>query len=273
MDRGFLNPIRNDSDGLCLLTCGIKQNKPGELCGPMIRGSYLLHAILQGHGRYTANNREYALKPGDVFAIFPEELVSYQADDEEPWLFCWIGFVGQQAPALYERLHIDPEHLVFQISPNDFLDAIRQCLDYYALHEENPSQLQLTAFAYAALSALERPGVGEKASKEQLYVQKSCAYMKQYYHRYIFASDVANYVGLEYSYFYRLFKKNAGISPEQYLIQLRIQYAKKYIQASVPLKEIPHLIGIRDESYFYRLFKKIVGMTPSDYRKRLCSDS
>lgn len=70
-------------------------------------------------------------------------------------------------------------------------------------------------------------------------------------------------------YFRKLFKEEFGISPQKYLIRLRIQNAVGLISAGYySLKEIAYLSGYNDYKYFSVEFKKIMGVSPSEYPYR-----
>ncbi|WP_391118086.1 bifunctional transcriptional activator/DNA repair enzyme AdaA [Psychrobacillus sp. L3] len=65
----------------------------------------------------------------------------------------------------------------------------------------------------------------------------------------------------------RTFKKVIGISPVEYIQQIRINKAKELLTTtSKPLVEIGSTVGMNNTSYFITLFKKITGGTPNQYR-------
>ena len=67
-------------------------------------------------------------------------------------------------------------------------------------------------------------------------------------------------------YFRKLFKKEYGISPQKYIINLRIQNAVGLISAGYySLKEIAYMSGYNDYKYFSVEFKKKMGISPSEY--------
>ena len=67
-------------------------------------------------------------------------------------------------------------------------------------------------------------------------------------------------------YFRKLFKEDYGISPQKYIIHLRIQCAKELISTGYySLKEIALMSGYTDYKYFSTEFKKQVEVSPSDY--------
>lgn len=78
---------------------------------------------------------------------------------------------------------------------------------------------------------------------------------------------LADRAGLSPFYFTRLFKKETGYTPHNYIIQSRINIAKFYLKSSsYSIKEICYNSGFPNESSFCSTFKKICNMTPSEYK-------
>lgn len=81
---------------------------------------------------------------------------------------------------------------------------------------------------------------------------------------------LASHVCMTKSYLIRLFKRNLGIPPLQYINQKKVERAQLLlITEDVSVKEIAYTLGFNDHSYFIRLFKKISGATPQEYRNRM----
>lgn len=67
-------------------------------------------------------------------------------------------------------------------------------------------------------------------------------------------------------YFRKLFKEEYGVSPQKYIIDLRIQNAIGLISAGYySLKEVAYMSGYNDYKYFSVEFKKAMGVSPSKY--------
>ena len=67
-------------------------------------------------------------------------------------------------------------------------------------------------------------------------------------------------------YFRKLFKEEYGISPQKYIIGLRVQNAVGLISTGYySLKEIAYMSGYNDYKYFSVEFKKAMGVSPSEY--------
>ncbi|MGW6379948.1 bifunctional transcriptional activator/DNA repair enzyme AdaA [Peribacillus butanolivorans] len=71
----------------------------------------------------------------------------------------------------------------------------------------------------------------------------------------------------------RLFKRVKGLSPTEYIQQLRLEKAITMLESSEqPVTEIGLAVGFSSTPYFITLFKKNTGYTPSGYRKAYHQD-
>jgi AraC-like DNA-binding protein len=81
--------------------------------------------------------------------------------------------------------------------------------------------------------------------------------------------DAQKKIHLSAFYLKRLFKKETGESPLEYLTTKRIEYSKQLLgtkyETSMSIKEIASLAGYDDPYYFSRVFKKVTGKSPSDW--------
>ncbi len=80
--------------------------------------------------------------------------------------------------------------------------------------------------------------------------------------------DLSGRAGLSPFYFTRLFKKETGYTPHEYIILSRVNIAKFYLKSTAySIKEICFSSGFSSESGFCTTFRKVCGMTPSEYRE------
>lgn len=81
--------------------------------------------------------------------------------------------------------------------------------------------------------------------------------------------DIAESVHLSPNYFHKLFTSVTGITPHDFLMKKRINYAKELIMTSEhDMMEISMLSGFESQSYFNYCFKKATGVSPIKYRKK-----
>lgn len=264
-DKLFINPFCNYDDSISLFACGYGKTRKDYCFGPQIRNEYILHYVVSGKGYYEVGGKTYTVEKGNIFAIYPGEKVTYYADGSEPWVNCWINFVGKDAKKYLERTPISPESLVIKVEDSEYVKTIQRCLKY-AL-SDNYTQTRLSAFVLEFLSMIEENIQHTPQKARDRYINSALTYMDYSYGNGITASDVSDYLGIERTYFYRIFKESQGISPTDYLLNIRIEKAKQLITAGDSFASIASAVGISDIYYFSKLFTKAVGMTPSSYRK------
>lgn len=81
-------------------------------------------------------------------------------------------------------------------------------------------------------------------------------------------SDIAHACSCSESTICHLFKKHKGISTQKYILNLRIEQAKKLLKTSyLSITDIALMSGFDNSNYFSTAFKKEVGKSPSEYRE------
>jgi len=80
-------------------------------------------------------------------------------------------------------------------------------------------------------------------------------------------ADVANASGLSPSHFARRFKSATGAPPHQYLMQMRVERAKRMLLQHEPIAEIALACGFTHQEHLTRIFRRMTGVTPATYRR------
>lgn len=70
----------------------------------MPRDEFIIHFVLDGTGFYSAGGQTWSLTPGQMFVIYPNEPVTYGADETNPWSYAWIGFRGIRAHSMVKNV-------------------------------------------------------------------------------------------------------------------------------------------------------------------------
>jgi AraC family transcriptional regulator len=79
--------------------------------------------------------------------------------------------------------------------------------------------------------------------------------------------DLARVARLSPFHFSRLFKASTGLTPHQYVLQWRVEEAKRLLRHSrMEIADIAYRLGFRDQSHFTARFRKITGATPKRWR-------
>lgn len=80
-------------------------------------------------------------------------------------------------------------------------------------------------------------------------------------------TDLATDVGLSRYQFLRAFTRLTGLPPHAYLLQRRVQRARRLVRAGLPLAEAAAASGFADQSHMTRCFVRSLGLTPGAYAR------
>jgi len=132
-----------------------------------------------------------------------------------------------------------------------------------------PLQMATTADALYVQKAIEKIR-HEREHETFTMIDHVTDYIHKNYNRELTLEGAAEYVHLNPYYLSKVFKQQTGETFIDYLTNVRISHAKKWMeQKDLSLKEICYLVGYNDPNYLSRVFKKVVGQTPSEYRQTL----
>lgn len=117
--HSFKNTLKENL-ALAVYNTGYQKCAPGYTWGPALRDHYLLHYIESGEGWYTGGGKTYHLTKGDLFAVFPSQVVCYVADHLDPWEYYWVGFNGTEARRMVQMTGFTHDRPVLRpSSPED----------------------------------------------------------------------------------------------------------------------------------------------------------
>lgn len=95
-------------------------------------------------------------------------------------------------------------------------------------------------------------------------IQQSINYIHNYYLKKISLDVLAKQSKLSKYHFIKVFSQKMGLTPHQYIIGLRLEYAIKLFKRNIPLSQIALKCGFNDQSHFIRTFKIYYGFTPTN---------
>lgn len=93
-------------------------------------------------------------------------------------------------------------------------------------------------------------------------------YIEANYSRKISLAELSTVADMSEFHLQRSFKQSHAISPHAYLLEVRLEKAKRRLQQGAELSQLAIACGFNDQSYFNRVFKRNTGMTPRQFRLR-----
>jgi len=255
--------------GLKLVFCGREKCKANHRYGPSKRPHYLFHYILSGSGKFISKNKTFELSTGQGFLITPGEVTTYMADQDDPWSYVWLCFDGPDAEKILKTCLLSRSQPIYNGGHHDEICNLLNELIDYATHVEQFSYKALSlAYEFFDLLKVE----DKKKLTHEVYVNRAIEFIRSNYSYDIQIADVAKAVGLDRTYLFRLFKKELGVSIQEYLINYRLMMVRDLLAyEKLNITEIVYSCGFSDYSLFYRHFLKAFDMTPKAFRTSLLS--
>lgn len=268
--------------GTAVYYCGQMSCPPEHSWGPSMRDHYLLHYIRCGKGIYRCGGRSFQLGAGHSFLLFPGIPAFYRADHAEPWSYSWAAFSGDGLSHYLEMAGLTPGHPIHQHAEPEWAEArMAELLDYGAAPSA-ASQLHAVGILYRLLgSMLEHSPAGQlPASSRPLqsrswYLEKAISYIQAHYAMPgLTVGSLAKHIGLERSYFAKLFAEELRQTPHQFLLRYRLEKASRLLaHTDLTIAAVASAAGFQDPVYFTKVFRKHMGCPPSDFRKHALQTS
>ena len=201
--------------------------------------------------------RGYPSSKGQIFVIHPYEMVRYSADPADPWYYSWVGF----------ELFFD----VPKLRDNYILDLPEAEPIFQAIKDAELSGCQKELFVCGKvfeLLSLLGESQSSKATRAEEYVLHAKQYIDINYPQIITVDNLAKELNISRSYFSTIFRKYMGKSPQQYLVEVRLDKAAELIaNYGYSVGDAAMSAGYTDIFNFSKMFKRRFGVSPSTYGK------
>ncbi len=259
MDRAKVEIIIDQHyKGYSPMQFGSENCDPGHHFGPTMRTHWLIHYVVQGCGIFVRDGVSHSVKAGDIFVIPPYEETYYEADMKKPWRYIWIGFTADQEV------------------PEPLNSAVIHCPGAGGVFEDmlRCGKLENGRSAFLCGKLWELFSVLLEGGETRIdHVQKALHFMNSEYVNGITVQQVADRLNMNRSYLSELFREQMGVSPQKYLINLRLEKAAELLTVYGNTPTIAALsVGYPDLYHFSKIFKQHYGVSPRNYQKLYSAD-
>lgn len=266
--------FNHPSADLSLYECGFEECIPEYTFGPCERQHYVIHYILSGKGTFSSEGKTYNLCTNDLFLIIPGQTTVYSADKEDPWTYVWVGFNGLKSESYMNALGFSAESPIMHYNLKK--DLTHLFLDMINTHSSTPmvQETEQIANLYHLLSRLlentkDIPKKRIPTNQKEIYLRKALSYIDIHYAEDITVTEISNFINIDRTYLFNLFKSLLNMSPQQYLLNYRISKAALMLEHSeLSVAEIANYVGYTDPLAFSKAFKKVKQLSPQNYRNK-----
>lgn len=266
---------QKQTEDLYLTLCGVEKCAPGTSFHAHTRSGYHLHVILSGKGTLTIRGKVQTLHFGQMFMTKPGEECWYGPDDDDPWTYCWMTFDGNNARSYAENCGFK-DGINWQdcyVEHQEFYLLVQRILERPELNLANDLLRLGILLEYLSLAVESNYKSAEVVRHHHeyapdVYVNHALDFIR-YNYATIKVNDVAKYIGINRSYLTNIFKKKMGVSPQEYLLQFRLNRGcQLLLETRLSIQEIAQKIGYENPLTFSKMFKSVYGVSPRNYRMR-----
>lgn len=226
---------------------------------------HLFLITVKGKGILRLGNREYALLPGTI-AFVPRDMAnSYFTPKGGVWEFYWIH-PAEGAATRFLDVFAQRGAYLAKFDPSD--EFPQRVEDLIALCSGHPPDEWLVSEAFSEL--LHRAAITlDSSSSAHSVSNKAIAYMDRHFREPIVLEEIAQAQFLSTAHFIRIFKKETGRTPHQYLTERRLLFAAQLLEfGGRPIVEVAARSGFSSASHFISSFRRYYGCTPLQFRNQ-----
>ena len=222
---------------------------------------YELVYVVRGHGEIQISNRQISVKGGDFICFRPNVPHSLWLSREPYMEFYGVHFNFSEKSLMKEipdYMHLDFGHWL-EMQMRNLYEEYQQ-KRYQGKWKQEIILQQILCEILIKKHAEQEPVNNKRISKVLAYIHENP--FREYT-----LNDLQNYIGIKKSLFLKTFRNMTGTTPIQYILDLRLDYAKDLlIETDLPISQISEKCGFSDPFYFSRCFKKRYSLSPREYR-------
>ncbi|MDR3061559.1 MAG: AraC family transcriptional regulator, partial [Dysgonamonadaceae bacterium] len=197
---------------------------------------YALIYISKGGGYFESKScKRQRIDAGTMILLFPNEWHTYEPDKNTGWFEYWVGFKGLHIDKRIENNFFTPKSPVFHLGFNSTIIGLYEDITNYALEERSGYQQLISSIVLYILGSV-------------FYIHKNLKFTDSFvinkidHARNIMKQEIENdgispkkiaeKLGVSYSWFRKMFKLYAGVSPARYLLNLKFLRSKELLDTT-----------------------------------------
>ena len=215
--------------------------------------------VLSGKGEVFVDGKWQEVEAGDSYVLFAGRPHRYKSSANDPYEKVWINYVADYLPAMFESYKVK-EGVYKNVDLRPQFEQLKKSI----LHEYGKDCYEIAECVNKIVEKLSQASdVNMKLEHNVIReVINNSVYKK------VDLDDIAADLHVSKSNVIRVFKKQFGVTPYEYLLGRKIEAAKHLLKnTNMSIREVSEKICMSDEHYFSTLFLKRVGMRPREYRK------
>lgn len=226
--------------------------------------SHQILFTLEGEGRIRVDGKKYEAKPGTLFYVASGVVHEYYPLRNH-WKTCWMVFRGEYLSDMMTNLGFAP----YMFKKLSSLEEVTRMFGRILAAARDPvyAEERCSVLVYEYIMAVRRMLLTGN-DRGDTVISQALIHMDDHFSEDIALGELAESCGITQQHLCRVFKKEFGMRPLEYLARKRIARAKSLLYTTdYPVAKIGQLVGYSNPTYFGQVFKDIEGCSPREYRK------
>ena len=279
-----------ESMNLMMLNVGIAHHDADwnwqDVNSPFTRIFY----AVEGGARLRLQDKWVTLRPNHLYIIPAYTLHSYECSGRftHYYLHVYEGFKNEQDvmeqydfptevkaegidALLFQRMCSQQPQAILPDSDPQTYDNVTLFSSYLQRYQDMElwEKMELRGAMLMIFSRFMREAVQRVWTHDER-MQKVLSHIHSHISDTIDVEELADLACVTKPYLIRLFKREFGTSPVQFINKKKMERAQLLLfTTEMPVKEVAYALGFSDHSYFIRLFRKLTGVTPQEYRRNV----
>ena len=233
-----------------------------------------LFYVVDGKGEFNIQGQRFPVKANDFVIINPQVEHTELSSPDEPLEYIVLGINGLSFSNLTPVSEGGHPFSFFNLR-DEQKDILRYLNAMVQEATSQPMSYELVCHNLLEILLIKilrhqhfdlEVGKQSKATKDISFIKH---YLETYYHESIQLEDLASMTHLSRFYISHSFKKEIGMSPMEYLIDIRIKESKILLRTTnYSISQVADIVGFTTPTYFSKQFRKSTGISPTDYREQ-----
>lgn len=233
--------------------------------GPLLLFQY----TLSGGGAAEIEGRFRRIEEGQALLVeIPGRHRYYLPEDRDHWEFLFILMNPRLILPVWEEAKGKLGEVASLPPESEPIELLRQMVDD-ARNGRIADPFAASSYVYQFNMALGRfassPAAGHSEWPDS--VTRAVAFMRSNFADMVDQEQLARQLGVSKYHFLRTFARYTGMTPNDYLVRVRIERSMELLQATDwPIDRIASSVGYSTGSYYIKIFRKLTGQTPGSFR-------
>lgn len=227
--------------------------------------------VIKGTGEVQVDDTIFYPSGGDVYILPMDKRHDYRSSADDPWEKVWFNVSGRLAAQLLKSYGLNNVYHVPDLPIRPLFDEFLKTAEHIKQSESLQPCFDECAVIFLKIVQAIAAHVGAKApAAEETVAERLKARLDTVSDFSLSFDEILRELPYTKSHLIRLFRASYGITPYEYLLRRKLEYARLLLEnTSMSISEISERLSFSGPHYFSSFFARRVGASPKEYRNRI----